>query len=165
MKKILSIILVALSFCAFSQVKLGHINSGELMRLMPEVDSAEQKLVTYTKDVEAELRTIQTELENKYSEFQANQNQWTELIKQTKLKMIQDLESRFNEYRQNAEKELEEQRTKLFNPIIEKARQAVAEVAKENKYTYIFDTTGGTLLYSDESDNIMALVKKKLNLK
>ncbi len=165
MKKILSIILISLSFSAFSQVKLGHINSADLMQMMPEVDSANQKLAAYTKEVEAEFRTIQTELENKYNEFQANQNQWTDLIKQTKMQSIQDLQTRLENFRTNAENDAKDQQSKLFNPIIEKAKAAIAEVAKEHKYTYIFDTSAGSLLYFGESDDVMALVKKKLNLK
>jgi hypothetical protein len=37
-------------------------------------------------------------------------------------------------------------------------------VAKEGKFGYIFDTSGGTLLYQQDSDDIMESVKKKLNL-
>ncbi|MDR2908134.1 MAG: OmpH family outer membrane protein [Bacteroidales bacterium] len=165
MKKITTLILIALSFSAFSQIKLGHINSGDLMRMMPELDSADQQLQKYVKDYEEEALTIQTELQNKYNDFQANQNQYSDLIKQTKFKALQDLEARLQEYQQNAEKDLQDQRAKLFNPIMDKAKVAIEEVAKENKYTYIFDTTGGVLLYSTESDDITPLVKKKLNLK
>ena len=165
MKKILTIALIAFSFSAFAQIKLGHINSTDLLRLMPELDTAEQRLQNYIRDFQAEARSIQTELENKYNEFQANQNQWSELIKQTRFKAIQDLEARLQDYSQSAERILEEQRAQLFNPIIEKAREAIAEVAKEHKYTYIFDSSVGVLLYFGESDDIINLVKKKLNLK
>ncbi len=165
MKKILSILLISLSFSAFSQIKLGHINSESLLRLMPELDSAEQKLQAAIKDFEAEALTMQTELQNKYSDFQANQNQYSDLIKQTKIKALEDLQARLQDYQQNAQKVIEEQRTSLFNPLIEKARAAIAEVAKEHKYTYVFDAAGGMLLYSSESEDIMELVKKKLNLK
>ncbi|MDR1950907.1 MAG: OmpH family outer membrane protein, partial [Bacteroidales bacterium] len=70
------------------------------------------------------------------------------------------------EYQQHAEKELETVQASLFNPMIQKAKDAIAEVAKEQKYTYIFDTANsGILLYYGESDNILEPVKKKLNLK
>ena len=38
------------------------------------------------------------------------------------------------------------------------------EVAEEGKYTYIFDKSMGTLLYAEDSENIISKVKKKLGL-
>ena len=38
-------------------------------------------------------------------------------------------------------------------------------MGKENGYTYIFDAGVGAVLYSQDSDDIMPLVKKKLGLK
>ena len=52
----------------------------------------------------------------------------------------------------------------LLEPILSKARKAIEEVAKEGKYTYIFDKTGGTILYANESEDVLPLVKKKLGL-
>ena len=52
----------------------------------------------------------------------------------------------------------------LLEPILQKARDAINEVAKEDKYTYIFDKSMGTLLYAEESENIISKVKKKLDL-
>jgi outer membrane protein len=165
MKKILTIILIALSFGAFSQIKLGHINTEELLNLMPELDAAQQQLQREVTQHQEVVQTLQTELRNLYAEYEANQNQWSDLIKATKVRAIQDLDSRLQGYSQDAEKDLAEQQKKLFNPVIEKAKQAITDVAKENKYTYVFDTSQGVLLYSSESDDIMELVKKKLNLK
>jgi outer membrane protein len=51
-----------------------------------------------------------------------------------------------------------------MEPMIEKANQAIEDVAKENGYTYILDTSAGTVLYFPESDDILPLVKTKLGL-
>ena len=169
MKKILTIItlLLALSFSALATqpVKLGHINSTDLMRLMPELDSAEQQLQAFSRDYESEMRAMQTEYQNRVSEFEANQSQYSDLIRQARVRAIQDLGSRMEEYRQNAQEQFEAEQTKLMTPIIEKAREAISAVAKEHKYTYIFDSSVGALLYFGDSEDILELVKKKLDLK
>ena len=165
MKKILTTALIALTFSAFSQVKLGHINSAELMRMMPELEAAEQELQALNRDLEVQLRTMVTELENMYNDFQANQQQWSELIRSTRVRAIQDLEGRIQEFRQNSEAGFEQERNRLFTPIIEKARKAIEDVAKEHKFSYIFDTSGGTLLYATDSENVLELVRRKLNLR
>ncbi|MBK7667682.1 MAG: OmpH family outer membrane protein [Sphingobacteriaceae bacterium] len=36
-------------------------------------------------------------------------------------------------------------------------------VAKENSYKYVLDTSAGNVLYSESSEDILMLVKKKLD--
>ena len=46
------------------------------------------------------------------------------------------------------------------------AQDAINAVAKEKGYSYIFDSTpGGTLIFAQESDDILPLVKAKLGIK
>ena len=49
-------------------------------------------------------------------------------------------------------------------PFIEKAKTAIKEVAKENKYTYVLNAIEDVVIYKDETDNVMPLVKKKLGI-
>jgi outer membrane protein len=46
----------------------------------------------------------------------------------------------------------------------ESRKKSVEEVAKENGYKYVIDSSQGTLLYSEPADDVMPLVKKKLGL-
>ena len=52
----------------------------------------------------------------------------------------------------------------LLEPILTKARNAIEDVAKEERFTYIFDSSMGSILYVDESENVLSLVRKKLGL-
>jgi outer membrane protein len=53
----------------------------------------------------------------------------------------------------------------LLKPIIEKAKKAISDVAKESGYAYVLDSSPGSpLLVKPEGDNIMNLVKKKLGI-
>jgi len=108
---------------------------------------------------------MQEELQKKYNEYTEKQSQMSDLIRQTKEQEIRDLGSRIEAYQQNAQAQLQEKEKELLQPIIDRAKQAIADVAKENGYTYIFDTSVGALLYQQDSDDIFSLVKKKLGLK
>ena len=81
----------------------------------------------------------------------------TDLIRSTKEQELLDLRQRIETYQQNAQQKLQEKEKELLQPIIDRAKQAIADVAKENGYTYIFDTSAGTLLYQQESDDIFSL--------
>jgi len=49
-------------------------------------------------------------------------------------------------------------------PLIDKAKKAIDEVAVEKGYNYIFDTGTGALIYYQDSDDIMPFVKAKLGI-
>jgi outer membrane protein len=165
-KSIIIIFLVSLSTMTFAQVKqkLGHIDSNELLKLMPGRDSATAKITAYSKTLETQLKGMQSELETKYQDYQANNANWTELIKQTKQKELQDIQARIEAFQTSAQDDLEKKQNELLKPIIDKAKAAIEKVAKENQYTYIFDGGMGVLLYSDPTQDILPLVKKELGL-
>jgi outer membrane protein len=53
--------------------------------------------------------------------------------------------------------------TELSKPIQEKAKKAIDAVAKEGGYKYILDTSSGVVLFHEPSDDVLMLVKKKLD--
>lgn len=170
MKKTLIVMLVALlamGNTAFAQknIKLGHINSTDLMQIMPGRDSAQATLQKEVAELEDQMKAMQSELEKRYNEYQEKQAGWSDLIRESQQKSIQDMNTRIEEFQQNAQKKIQERQDQLLKPIIDRAKQAISDVAKENGYTYIFDSGVGSLLYQQDSDDIMPLVKKKLGLK
>jgi outer membrane protein len=166
-KIIVILAVISMPFFANAQkaVKLGHIDSNELLKIMPGRDSAQATLQKHVKELENTLKGMQSEFETRYQDFSANQSQMSELIKQTKTKELQDMQARIEDFQQNAQKDYQEREKKLLTPIIDKAKKAIEEVAAENKFTYVFDSGVGALLYQDSSDDLMPLVKKKLGLK
>ena len=104
-------------------------------------------------------------MQNKYAEYQNGQAQWSDLIKSTKMREIQDMQARVTEFGEQAEVDYREKTQQLLMPITEKVKKAIEDVAKEGKYSYVFDTSTGAFLYTTESDDIAPLVKKKLGIK
>ena len=88
----------------------------------------------------------------------------TPLIKTAKERELQDLNSRYEEFRGSISADLSAKDAELSEPLIEKAKKAVEDVAKENGYTYIFNSSDGLVLYAIPSDDVMELVLKKLGV-
>lgn len=162
-KKILFIAAVLFSISASAQ-KFGHINSNELLMAMPERTTIENEIKAYATELEAQLSTMHKEYQSKVAAFQAQSENMTETVRNTKIKEITDLETRIQEFQTSAQSELQTKEETLLQPLIDKAKKAIEEVAAENGYTYIFDSGVGVLLYQKDSNNIMPLVKKKLGL-
>lgn len=167
-KLFLSIIVAGFAFvCAqvsAQNAKLGHINSMELMQMMPEMDSMQRVLQDYGKELQDNIAMMQTELQNKYTEYQNNQSQWSDLIKQTKGKELQDMQVRVQEFMQQAEEDYQRKTQELLAPITDRVKKAIEEVAKEGKFSYIIDSSNGTVFMGSESIDVAPEVKKKLGL-
>ena len=156
-KTLIAIVACLLAFggtaMAQKTVKLGHINSNDLMQIMPGRDSAQTVLQAEVAELEETLKSMQAEAEKRYNDYVANQAGWTELIRQTKQREIQDMATRMEEFQQNAQKQLQDREAELLKPIIDRAKKAIEEVAKEGGYSYILDAGTAAILYSQDSDD------------
>ena len=170
MKRLISVFvvlfIVTISSNAFAQskVKLGHLDFAKLYSLMPGLDSVKTMFEDYNKSIQEQYAAMQTELENKFMDYQANVGGMSEIIRQTKEAEINDLKGRLDAFEQQAAQDLQNKELELTSPIIEEAKKAVEEVARENGYTYVFNSTEGLLLYAEPSDDITELVKAKLGI-
>ena len=170
MKNGFIVVLVALlafggSAMAQKNVKLGHINSNDLMQIMPGRDTAMALLQKEVEDLQSELEAMKKEYETQVNAYLAKKDQLSELIRKSKESDIQAMGARIEQFQNNAQKLLEDRQEELLKPIVDRAKAAIEEVGKENGYTYLFDAGVGAVLYSQDSDDIMPLVKKKLGLK
>ena len=170
MKNILkAVLIVTLMFAApyaWSQanLKIGHIDSQALIELMPEKATVEAELIAYQRSLEEQIGAMYLEYQNKVQDYQANIDGMSDIIKQTKEREIADLETRITEFQQNAEGDFTNKQAELYDPLITKAKDAIDAVAKENGFTYILDVSMGVVLYFESGEDILPLVKAKLEL-
>lgn len=159
---LLTVVIFGFSLVGMAQ-KMGHIDSNELLKLMPGRADAEASLKKHTTELEAQYKLMNSELETKYQEYTASQATMTELIKQMKVKELEDLQQRIQAFQQSAQAELEKKEQELLAPIIDAAKKAIQDVAAENGFTYVFDSGVGSLLVA-KGEDLLPKVKKKLNL-
>ncbi|QKG79003.1 OmpH family outer membrane protein [Tenuifilum thalassicum] len=171
MRKILTLVIIATLTLGYSSLnaqnyKFGHINSQELLNAMPDKDSAEAKIKKYAESLQEQIEQLQVEFNKKYQDYLQKRNTFTDAIREMKEKELSDMQQRAQEYQQVAEQDYQRFQAETMKPVIDKADAAIKKVAKENGFTYIFDTSSGVLLYfSDKSIDITPLVKKELGIK
>ncbi len=162
MKKLITII--ALAFVAFAATaqKVGHVNAQALMLALPDYKAASDELERFAGDKKKELEMWFTAFQTAQKEFEEALPTLTEEIKQQRYEELmvkqQNIQAKEGEFQQ--EIALKEQ--KLVEPIMKKVREAVAKVAKEGGYSYVFDES--TLMYYAESESLDAKVKKELGI-
>jgi outer membrane protein len=145
--------------------KIGHIDFAKLYQAIPGQDTIQAQFAAYQKSLNDDYNKSTAEYTAKLEEYQKGMATMSNIIKQTREKELTDMQDRLKQFEQNAQKDLQDKQNALMAPTIAKANKAINDVAKENGFSYIFNTTDGVLLYSEGGDDIMPLVKKKLNLK
>ncbi len=151
-------------FIGFSQSKTAHINYSELILLMPETVAADQELDELTKKYQLQLEKLEAEYKQKLAAFEAEQETLAGAMRELRLKELKDLEETYKSFLTAAKQEIAARDKELFTPIFDKAKQAVAEVAKSKGYAFVADSSKENYVYMDPKDDIMELVKKKLGL-
>ena len=143
--------------------KFGHITSEVLLQAMPEFDSAQLKVQDLRSQYE--LERIQVEINKKIEEYTQTEATMSNLIREAKASEIQEMQVRLQNFSQTAQQDLQQQSSMMIQPVMEKARGAIAEVAKEKGLLYVFDMSQGNPIYtSEESLDMLPLVKAKLGL-
>ncbi len=155
---------LSLGASAQQAVKLGHIDSNELLQLMPEREAAMVELERYAGELEEQFVSMQEEFQRKYREYLEKESTFSELIRQSRQRELASLQERIMEFQEMAQQDLMNRESQLLSPIIEKARQAIEEVAREEGFTYIFDVGMGVLLFHEKGEDIMPQVRTKLGI-
>jgi outer membrane protein len=155
--------LIVSSFTANAQ-KIAHVNLDSLISIMPESKVAQQAVQDYAKQLEQQVTAMQTELQTKYQDYQTNSANMAEVVKASKEKELNDLNQRIQDFQQQAQTDYQKKSAELSKPVYEKAKKAIDAVAKENGYKYVLDTSTGIVIYSEPTEDIIALVIKKLGI-
>lgn len=168
MKKSLLAICIAM-ICGLGvnaqNLKFGHIDSQKLLEAMPQRDSATKVLEREYKDMQNIMQDMQVEFNKKYQYYMEKQDSMGNVAKKAKEEELQQLQERIQNYQQTAQQDLQKREAELLKPIMDKAKKAIEEVSKDGGFLYVFDISGGLLLYySDKSIDITSLVKKKLGI-
>ncbi|MCW3086322.1 MAG: outer membrane protein [Bacteroidetes bacterium] len=160
---LVSAVVVLCSFTANAQ-KIAHINLDSLISIMPETKVATQAVQDYAKQLEQQVTAMQTELQSKYETYQATSKDMPELVRASKEKELNDLNQRIQDFQQQAQADYQKKSAELSKPVYEKAKKAIDQIAKENGYKYVLDTSTGVVIYNEPADDIFNLAVKKLGI-
>lgn len=165
MKKILLIAVSALvAVSAFAQNKFAHVNFSELVQLCPDADEARAKMTAASTEAQETYQAMIEEFQTKYQQYESKASTWSDSIRASKEKELQEIQGRIQEFGQSVDTELQQQQQTLMAPIYEKARKVVEELAKAGSYIYVFDVN--SMLYYDaaQSTDLTPAARKALNI-
>ena len=165
-KKILLAVLVAVPMCMSAQtLKFGAVNPMEIFNVMPDVVTANNTLKGVQEKYAAQAKPLEEELQKKLNEYEElAKSKASEAQLEAKQKEFEDLKTRYDNFMQTAQKDMQQQQETLLAPIQQKLMNAIQAVGAEGGYAGILDSA--TLLYkSNNIEDVSAKVKAKLGIK
>jgi outer membrane protein len=150
---------------ATAQQKLAYINSEELISLMPEYAVAKKAMDAFSKDFSDQFEKMQKEAQTKNDEFVKGEKTMTEAMREIKDAELRGMVENMQKFQQKAQEKIQAKQAELLKPITIKAEEAIREVAKANGITYVFDMVSTGIIVAPPGDDMLPLLKTKLNLK
>jgi outer membrane protein len=154
MKRILLIALLAVAVSSNSNAqKYAIIDTKYILSKMPEYVDADKKLQQVSEQWQKEIDGLQTELNNMYKNYDAEQYMLSDDLKKkredelfNKEKELRDLQKKRFGY----EGDLFKERERIVKPIQDKVYNAVQKMAVAHGYDFVLDKSEGiTIIFAD----------------
>ena len=167
MKKI--ILCAICAFCgltANAQAKFGHVNTQEIIQAMPEYTAAKTEIDKLQEQYEADLKSMQEELQKKSEAYEKEQATLPANIKQRRETELQEMYQKIQQSYQDNQQALAKEQNEKMQAITSKVVEAIKAVGQAGGYVYIMDMSSGIPYISTTlSTDVTAQVKAKLGLK
>jgi outer membrane protein len=142
-----------------AQAKTAHVDVSEIMAKMPAMLDAQKQLEKLSATYDGNYKKMVEEYQAKLKKYEAESATVTDAINADRSKEVQDMQKRIVDFRDNAQKELQQKESDIVQPLMEKVRTSIQKIGKAKGFQYILD--GSSLLLAD-GPNLTADVKKDL---
>jgi len=163
------IICAICAFCgltASAQAKFGHVNTQEIMQAMPEFTKAQNENKALQEQYEADLKSMQDELQKKGEAFDKEQATLPDNIKQRRQQELQDMYTKIQQSYQDNQQALSKASQEKMQAITTKILDAIKAVGQAGQFVMINEVNAGIPYISTTlSTDVTAQVKAKLGLK
>ena len=167
MKKLILCAICAI--CGFTtanaQAKFGHVNTQEIIQAMPEYDKAKNEIDALQKQYEADLKSMQDELQKKGEAFEKEQATLPENIKQRRQQELNEMYQKIQQSYQDNQQALAKASQDKMQAIQAKVLDAIKAIGQSGQYVYIMENGSLPYISATLSTDITAQVKAKLGLK
>ncbi len=165
MKKLFLMLMMFAPMATFAQ-KFGHVNSQEIVQAMPEFTKARTDIEALAKQYDADLKSMQDELQKKAEAYEKEQATLPANIKERREKELQEMYTKIQQSAQDNQQALQKEQQTKMQAITTKVLDAIKEIGQQGNYVYIMDLTGGIPYISTTlSTDITSQVKAKLGIK
>ena len=151
---------------ANAQGKFGHVDTQEIIQAMPEYNKAKTEIDALQQQYEADLKSMQDELQKKAEAFDKEQATLPDNIKQRRQTELQDMYTKIQQSYQDNQQARQKASSEKMQAITTKVLEAIKAVGQAGEFVMINEINAGIPYISTTlSTDVTAQVKTKLGLK
>ncbi len=165
MKKFLLAILLMAPLSIFAQ-KFAHFDLSQVIPNMKEYTAAQAELENLATQYSDDLKRMQEEFQKKYEDFQKQEANLLENVKQRRVTELQELDQRIQQTAQDNQVAYQKAQNEKLQEINNLVMAAVKKVGEAGSYIYIVDISTGAIPFVNPtlSTDVTADIKKALGM-
>jgi outer membrane protein len=139
------------SVLAFGQTqRMAYVDSETILKELQEAQDAKKEVDDAVKQWQDELEKMGKDLQGNIDEYRKKESLFTPQKKDEEQKKLADQQQKIQDLQLKRQQDAAKLRDTKFQPIRDKVLKAIQAVAKEEKFTFVFDKLNETvLLYAD----------------
>lgn len=166
MKKLLSSIFLFLllvgSTAYGQQLKIGYMNTQEVLNQLPQRSEVEQKLGDFIESKRGELENKIADFQDEVATYQQNRDDMSEQQIEQREQELSQQEADMREFQQNIQSQIQERRASLLQPLYDAMDEAIAAVAESSNLDFVLNqaTTNGENVIYYSADQQLDITQK-----
>lgn len=150
-----------------ASTKIGYADVDYIFSQMPEFKQIQTELKSTETQLRNQIEGKAKEFQTKLADYNANINNMLDAVRANTERELRQLQENLEKLQQDAQTTIQNKQNQLMEPVYKKVGNAIADVAKENGFTFVLNQQIGGLdviLYGDEKMDVSDLVLKKLGV-
>ena len=159
------ILTIALVSFTFADVKIGYVDSNEIMNNFDEVRQVQADLEKEQRRLESEFNELVYSLDSLKQDYDRQRLLMSDTRRNEKENEILNKEKSIQKFQLDKfgpEGEIYKTQNLLLKPVLAKIDDAIQKVGSERGYDFILDAMSGALLYALDSHNLTEDVMDEL---
>ena len=161
-----TILTLALASFALADVKIGYVDSNEIMNNFDEVRQVQADLEKEQRRLESEFNELVFGLDSLKQDYDRQRLLMSDTRRNEKENEIANKEKSVQKFQLDKfgpEGEIYRKQNQLLKPVLGKIDAAIQQVGSDRGYDYILDAMSGALLYALDSHNLTEAVMDELS--
>lgn len=145
--------------------KIGHVNFGNLISLMPATKSADTEILNLSNKLQEQYASMADKLTKDIKTAQENYNAVTPVrLKEIEQELFAQRQ-KLAQFQQSISLKVEEKRRELLKPIIEESKVAIDKIAKAQGYDIVIDSSiFSAVLYAEDTVDLTKAIMAELGI-
>ncbi len=163
---VMMLVLATAVSTASAQTNVAHVNTEQIMQVLPEAIDAQKTLDALVAQWEGELQKMQAEWKRKFDDYDKKKLILSDQARAETEKDLRQMDQQIVDFRNKkfgTDGELFKKQNEVMKPIQNKIFKVLEDIAREDGYDYIFDRSGEILLlYANEKRDLTQDVIRRM---